>query len=178
MMAPPVKHSFCSLSAATFRLLPFTMAASSQKLEITPSFSSYEITQIEGLSQTIALIGDDPERLEAAETVQPECGRILVKDAERIWQQGCPCPLEHLIFQLPWGPPGKSGKSPEGFGRFGLRNDAFQDVRCAPDIDPVEDRSHVRCRLFESREEEKTRWLDWSTLKQPVGGPLEHSDVR
>src|SRR5262249_5271774 len=148
------------------------------KIGIAPSFTSDDITRIEGLSQTISLIGDDPGRLEAAETVQPESGRILVKDAEGIWRQGRPCPLEHLIFQLPWGPTGKSGKSPEGFGRFGLRNDAFQHTGCAPDIDPVEDRSHVRCRLLESREQEKTGWLDWSTLKQPMGGPLEHSDVR
>ena len=31
------------------------------------------------------LIGDYPGRRKAAETVLPECGRVLVKDADRIW---------------------------------------------------------------------------------------------
>ncbi len=79
-----------------------------------------------------SLIGDDPGRLEAAETVSPECGRVYVKDAERIRRQERPRPLEHFISQLPRSPPGKSGKSPEGFGRFGLFNDAFQDASVPP----------------------------------------------
>src|SRR5262249_55672169 len=114
------------------------------KIGIAPAFISDDSTRIEGLSQTISLIGDDPGRLEAAETVQPESGRLLVKDADWIWWQGRPCPLEHLIFQLPWCPPGKSGKSPAGFGRFVLRNDACQHPGCAAEIGPVKDRSHAR----------------------------------
>ena len=47
--------------------------------------------------QRASLIGDDPRRLEEKETVWPECGRVLVKDADRIWRQGRPRPLEHFI---------------------------------------------------------------------------------
>ena len=82
----------------------------------------------------------------------------LVKDAERIRRQDSPRPHKHLSFQSPRSPCGKSGKGPEGFGRFGLRNDAFQDLRCAPHIDPVEDRSCVCWRLLESEQQEKPGW--------------------
>ena len=44
-------------------------------------------------------------------------------------------------------PAGRSGKSPEGFGRIGLSNDAFQDRRCAHQMDYGEDRPRVYRRL-------------------------------
>ena len=71
------------------------------------------------------LVGDDSGCRQPINTVLPECGRIIVKDAGRIRRQDPPRPHKHLSFQLPRSPSGKSGKGPEGFGRFGPRNDAF-----------------------------------------------------
>src|SRR6266850_7242857 len=125
-----------------------------------------------------SLIGDHPRPLQPAYTVLPKFGRVLVKDADRIRRQSRPSPLEHFEFQLPRSPPGESRESPEGFGRFRLRNDAFQDLRCAPHIDPVEDRSCVCWRLLEPEQQKKVGWLDRPTSKQPIAGPLEHGEVR
>jgi hypothetical protein len=52
----------------------------------------------------LSLIGDHPWRLEAAETVLPERGRVLVKDTNRIWRQDPPRAHKHLSFQLPRSP--------------------------------------------------------------------------
>jgi len=119
-----------------------------------------------------SLIRDHPGRLKAAETITPECSRVLVKDAGRIRRQDPPGPQKHLRLQLPRSPCGKSGKGPEGFGRLGLCNDAFKNSGHTPQIDPVEDRSCVRWRLLESEQQEKSGRPYRPTCKQPVAGPL------
>jgi hypothetical protein len=69
---------------------------------------------------------------------------VLVKNTDCIWRQGLPPSLMHLSLQLSRGSAKVSGKRSEGLGQFGLRKDAFQDVRCTSHIDLIENRSSIR----------------------------------
>src|SRR6185295_13413217 len=124
------------------------------------------------------LVGDDSWRLQPADTVQPECAWVLVKDAERICRQDPPRAHKELSFQLPRSPSGRSGKRPEGFGGLGLCNHALQEARCSSYIHPVEDRSCICVRLHESEQHEKIGGVYRPTRKYPVGGPFECCELR
>ena len=69
---PMQGRSSAADSRFTFHALRFTVPGSAAR------------TPLAGFINSL-LVGDYPGRRQAAETVQPECGRVLVKDADRIW---------------------------------------------------------------------------------------------
>ena len=69
---------------------------------VLPVLLSWGFREHRGLTR----LPPPPSALEAAETVLPECGQTLVKDADRIRRQDPPRAHYQLSFQLPRSPSG------------------------------------------------------------------------